>query len=84
MKDNQLFPDEVTVIQMALTVLIEDHTAVMQDPTIPLTPEARTLARDMLKNAKSALAKIALVSGKLIQMDAYQEGDEKEFLTKES
>lgn len=81
---NALTPDEVLIVQMALQQIIEDNEAVSTDSTLPFTPEARTMMRDMLKNAKSALVKIQKASGCAIQLDPYNEGDEKEFLTKES
>lgn len=81
---NKLTPEEVTVIQMALQNTIEDLETVGKDPTIPLTPEARKDAREILANAKSALKKIQSTSGHAVRMDPYKEGDEKEFFTKES
>lgn len=82
--DNQLTPPEITIIQMALQQVIEDNESVTKDPTIPFTPEARAIARDIIKNAKSALSKVQKVSGHVVKMDPYQEGDEQEFLTKKS
>ena len=81
---NALIPKEVTIIQMALIALIEDMTEVSKEPSYPFTPESRKDMNDILSNAKSALDKIALASGKLVQLDAYNEGDEIEFLTKQS
>lgn len=81
---NALNPNEVTVIQMALTSMIEDMEEVSKDTKLPFTPQARSEMRDMVNHAKSALGKIALASGKLIKLDPYQEGDEKEFFTKRS
>ena len=82
--DNKLTPDEVVIIQMSLSGLIEDLEAVSGNQNYPFTPYARKQHREMLASAKSALAKVAAVSGKLVQLDPYQEGDENEFLTKES
>lgn len=82
--DNKLTPDEVVVMQMALSGLIEDLEATSGNPSLPFTPEARKYQKEMLAAAKSALAKVAAVSGKLIKLDPYNEGDETEFLTKES
>lgn len=81
---NALTPDEVAIIQLALQQLVEDNEAVSQNQNYPLTPEARMLMKDMLRVGKSALAKITLTSGHAVRMDAYNEGDETEFLTKES
>ncbi len=81
---NTLTPPEVKIIQMALITMIEDVTIVSQDETVPFTPEARLITADILKTAKSALAKRAQSSGHLVQLDPYTPGDEKEFMTKES
>lgn len=81
---NKLTPKEVTIIQMALQTTIEDNESVMKDQTLPFTPEARTLARDLIKTAKSALIKMQEASGHVVKLDPYQEGDEQEFLTKKS
>lgn len=43
-----------------------------------LTPD------EILASAKSAHAKIATASGQMIELDPYKEGDENEFMTKES
>lgn len=80
----QLTPPEVTIIQMALTTLIETINEASKDPTIPWTPEARKINAEMLSTAQVALAKIATISGHLVQLDPYTPGDEKEFLTKQS
>lgn len=80
---NALTPDEVAVIQMALSGLIEDVTEVSQNIKYPFTPDARKDQREILQCAKSALSKIAIASGKLIKLHPYKEGDETEFLTKQ-
>ena len=81
---NALTPDEVAVVQMALGGMIEDLEAARMNPNYPFTPQSRRDMNDILSNSKSALAKIALASGKLLKLDPYQEGDEKDFLTKQS
>ena len=81
---NALTPKEVTVIQMSLSALIEDMATASKEPSYPFTPESRRDMNEILSTAESALAKIALASGKLVQLDAYKEGDEEEFLTKQS
>lgn len=80
---NQLTPSEIAVIQMALQGVIEDLQESAKAP-VPFTPEARKQMKEITDTAQSALAKIAKVSGRMVQMDPYQQGDEKEFLTKES
>lgn len=83
-EQNNLTPEEVTVIQMALDVFIEDNEIISKDVKYPFTPEARTAMREMLTAAKSAHQKIAKASGHMVKLDPYVDGDEKEFLTKES
>lgn len=79
-----LSPNEVAITQMALSGLIEDLTAVSTNPEYPFTPEARKDQKSMLDAAKSAHAKLAATSGLEVKLDPYMEGDEEEFLTKQS
>ena len=81
---NTLTPKEITVIQIALGGVIEDIDIAMKDTRIPFPPEIRKDMRDILTNAKSAFFKIQKTSGHFVQMDPYVEGDEKDFLTKQS
>lgn len=81
---NKLSPDEVAVVQMALSGLIEDMEAVSKDVKLPFTPEARKYQREILTAAKSAKSKFVAASGKEVSLDPYQEGDVNEFLTKQS
>lgn len=81
---NALSPKEVKVIHMALETFIEDNTAMRTDQSIPFNPEARTMMKDMFETASSALKKIQKASGYAVKLDPYNEGDEKEFLTKQS
>lgn len=81
---NVLNPKEVAVIQMALGVQIEDMEAAIKDQSLPFLPEVRKDMRDILLNSKLALAKIELASGHNLKLDPYKEGDELEFLTKQS
>lgn len=81
---NALTPDEVAVVQMALGAMIEDLEAARMNPNYPFTPETRKDMKDILSNSKSALAKIAVASGKLLKLDPYKDGDELDFITKQS
>ena len=81
---NALSPDEVAIVQIALKAIIEDLEDAIKNVDYNFTPEARKYNHDMLKFANSALAKIALASGKLLKMEPYKDGDETEFLTKQS
>lgn len=79
-----LSPKEVKTIQMALSIMIEDLDGGLKNPTFPLTPEARKDMKDMLLHCKSAKAKIDLAVGHECIVEPYQEGDEKDFITKQS
>lgn len=81
---NILLPNEILMIQMALSATIEDIEISSKDPKLPFTPEARKDMRDMLSTAKSAHQKITVAIGREIRLDPYVDGDEKEFLTKQS
>lgn len=81
---NALTPKEVKVIHMALETFIEDNTAMRTNQTIPFNAEVRTMMKDMFETATAALKKIQLASGYAVKLDPYNEGDEKEFLTKKS
>lgn len=52
--------------------------------SIPWTPEARKIQADILKNARSAAAKLEKFAGIKCELPPYVPGDEDEFLTKES
>jgi hypothetical protein len=43
MSKNNLTPDEVAIIQMALSGMIEDLEAVSKDATLPFTPQAERI-----------------------------------------
>jgi hypothetical protein len=81
---NALTPDEVAVVQMALGAMIEDVDSGLKNQNFPFTPETRKDMKDILRHSQSALAKIAVASGKLLKLDPYVEGDEKDFITKQS
>lgn len=74
---NQITPKEVLVIEMALSAIVEDLSAL---PKGVFNKPDEEVQQDILVSAKSALVKIAQVSGQLIKLDPYKEGDEKEFL----
>ena len=81
---NVLTPDEVAMTQMALSSIMEDMQAARMNPKYPFTPEARKQMNEMFAVAQSAHNKLAKASGKSISIDPFKDGDEKEFLTKES
>jgi len=79
-----LTPHEVMAIGLGLSRIIEDMEALNNDDTIPWTPDARKMKAEILNNAKSAAAKIEKATGFECRIDPYKDGDEDEFLTKES
>jgi hypothetical protein len=81
---NVLTPNEIAITGMALAALIEDLEITSKDATLPFTPDARKDMSEMLSTAKSAQAKFELATGHEVRLDPFVEGDEKEFLTKES
>lgn len=80
----RLTPQEIMVIQMALSAMLEDMADVATNPKIPFNPQARKDMRDIMANGTSALKKIQAVSGSVVQLDPYKEGDADEFMTKQS
>jgi hypothetical protein len=82
--NNQLTPQEIAVMQMALDQMISDLKECASNPKLPFNPEARQHMRDILRNAESAHAKLAAVSGHLIQLDPFNPDDMAGFMTKES
>ena len=84
---SQLFtPAELKIIVLGLVTVTEDIEACHMDQKYPFTPESRKDMKDMLQNAKSAKAKLESVinKGQAFHVAQYEEGDEKDFLTKES
>lgn len=81
---NILTPDEVKAIGMGLGRIIEDLEEVNKRGDIPWTPEAIVIQTEILSNARSAAKKIEQMTGFACKLDEYKEGDEKEFLTKQS
>lgn len=79
-------PNELKMIIQGITICIEDLDAVRNDPKYPFTPESRKDMKDMWEAATSAKKKLEGVVNKGIafKLDKYNEGDEKDFLTKES
>ena len=80
----KLNPHEVMAIGLGLSRILEDFEAIKNDPTIPWTPEARKIQKEIYTSAKSAAEKIEKITGFECRLDAYVDGDENEFLTKQS
>ena len=84
MAQETLQPDEIRITIMALTQVIDDNESVAKNPAIPLDPQTRKHLKEMLTAAKSAKGKLERTVGYEVKLDPYVEGDEQEFLTKES
>lgn len=78
-----LTPEEAQAIQMALGMLMENFE-ITKDQSIPFNPLARGYIMGIISAANSAAAKIEKITGITSQIPEYNEGDEDEFLTKES
>ena len=77
-------PNEAKIIGLGLASVIEDLNEARSNHSIPWTPEARKEMDDMYKSAKNAASKIEKFCGIKCDLPPYNEGDEKEFFTKES
>lgn len=79
-------PHEVMAISMGLARIIEDMNAMKKGDLIntPWTPEARKAQYEILSACQSAAAKLEKFAGIKCELPPYEDGDENEFLTKES
>lgn len=88
MKVERIFfnPEEVSAIGLGLSRIIEDMNAMKQGgyENTPWTPEARKIQRDIMKACQSAAAKLEKFANYKCELPPYNEGDEDEFLTKQS
>lgn len=77
---------ELKIFVMGIERIIEDFEAISKDQSIPFTPEARKDMKDILTASYSAKKKLEMVinKGVAFKMEEYREGDEDEFLTKQS
>lgn len=80
----KLNPHEVMAIGLGLSRILDDFESIKNDATIPWTPESRKIQKEIFAAATSAAKKIEAITGFECKLDAYVEGDENEFLTKES
>lgn len=78
-----LTPHEATIIGLAIGSLIEDQLNQKLDE-LPWNPDARKAKREMLAAAKSVAAKWKNFYNIDCDLGEYNEGDEKEFFTKQS
>lgn len=79
-------PKEVKVIIMGIERIVEDFESISKDASIPFTPDARKDIKGILSTAISCKKKLEEVinKGAAFQMAEYKQGDEDEFLTKQS
>lgn len=86
MKGEHLYlkPDEVKFLSMAVLGQIEVLRDTSQDPKINWTPEMRKDLKDMLASGNTLRIKMKNLGFDMRDLPPYNEGDENEFLTKES
>ena len=75
--------EEYRAVQLGLGRIIEDLTKPKMD-MYPWTPEVRKFKKEIVTAANTAAAKIEKVTGVKAELPEYEEGDEDEFLTKQS
>jgi hypothetical protein len=76
-------PNEVKAISMGLGIMLDDIDSPLMKQQ-PWTPEARKDFKEMKEAARSAAAKLEKFTGIKCALPPYNDGDENEFLTKES
>jgi hypothetical protein len=83
MKPEKIYfnPNEVNAIAMGLARIMEDIKA---NELQPWTPEMRKITKEILTAARSAAHKLEKFTGVKCELPPYNEGDENEFLTKQS
>ena len=79
-----LNPNEARTVQLGLARILEDTTVNANNLKIPWNPEARQAMKEIREAAGSAAKKIEKYTGIAATLPEYNEGDEYEFLTKES
>lgn len=79
-------PKEVRIIALGIGRIIDDINEMKKGEYahIPWTPDTRKDFSDMMANARSVAAKLEKFTGIKCELPEYNDGDENEFLTKES
>jgi hypothetical protein len=79
-------PDEVRAIGLGLGRVIDDLNSMKRGELldVPWTPEARKIQKEISAATRSAAAKLEKFTGIKCELPPYIDGDEDEFLTKES
>lgn len=83
---NNLFlkPDEARLLSMAVVSIIEQLRATSKNQNINWNPEARKDFKDMLAAGESLRLKLNKLGFDMSNLPPYIDGDEKEFLTRQS
>lgn len=88
MKTERIYfnPNEVMAIGLGLARVMEDINAMKRGELIntPWTPEARKVQLEILSACQSAANKIEKFANYKCDLPPYKDGDEDEFLTKQS
>lgn len=80
----KLTPPEAMAIELGLARLIEELKITGQNPQINWNPEARQTQREITEAAHSAAKKLEALTGRKVDLPPFREGDQDEFLTKQS
>lgn len=85
-KGEQLYlkPDEAKFISMAVISMIEQLQSTSKNERINWNPEARKNLKDMLSAGASLRIKLLKLGFDMSELPPYLDGDEDEFLTKQS
>lgn len=83
---NQLFlkPDEGKFLSMAVVAMIEDLTETSQNQKLNWNPESRKDFKDMLSAGNTLRIKLAKLGFDMRELPPYIDGEETDYLTKES
>jgi len=79
-------PAEAHAIAMGLARIMEDMDAIKKNgyENTPWTPEARKMQAEIVAACRSAANKLEKFAGIKCELPPYNNGDENEFLTKQS
>lgn len=83
-KQVYLKPEEQEFLSMAVLRTLEELHDMEQNPTIPWTPEARKLMKDMTAAGKALKVKLEKLGFDMTMPPEFKTGDEQEFFTKQS
>lgn len=83
-KQLYLKPEEAKFISMAVLAMLEDLAATSKNQLINWNPEARKDLKDMVAAGTALKIKLERLGFDMRQLPPYLEGDENDFLTKES